>query len=79
LVLLLQIQFGWKKQSGKPSTRIVVAVVAMDSVSERQRERDRDREREGCWSARKPFDWVLKLYIQFGWKFSSLENHVPIC
>jgi hypothetical protein len=30
LVLLLQIQFGWKKQSGKSSTCIVVSVVAMD-------------------------------------------------
>ncbi len=45
LVLLLLVQFGWKKQSGKSNTRIVVAVVAMDSDSVSQRERVRERER----------------------------------
>ncbi len=54
LVLLLQIQFGWKKQSGKSSTRIVVAVVAKDSDSVSQRERERERER-GLLECKKSF------------------------
>jgi hypothetical protein len=45
LVLLLQVQFGWKNQSGKSNTHILVAVVAMDSDSVSQRESERERER----------------------------------
>ncbi len=45
LVLLLQVQFGWKNQSGKSNTHILVAVVAMDSDSVSQRESVCERER----------------------------------